>query len=975
VTKARPERSARGRRAARRALAAGHRVWRHPRGQALVAAAVLAAVAAFYLQGLTAWLVNDDEGSYLYAAWRISLGELPYRDFLTPQLPAFLIPGGALMRAFGPDAWPARAAAVVAVLAAGAAWWAVARRLLGPGVALVGALAFLLHPDVYAACRTFRPEPFMLLWQALGTLAFARAVLPRPDRSEPPRRGWLAVAGALFGLATLTKLFGPWPLAGLLLWLLDDGRRRARPWRRVAADALVALSACGVVVGVGMAALALAAGPRVVWDATVGHHVRQGASKPLGQVLGQGVALFALYLRDANRAVPAVLAVAVGAHVLVYGSRAERLMAWPLVTALGFLVLTRDRYPRHLLYLAPHVGLLFALAAQRIGAAGARTAADARWARLAAAALVVAVLSSWRLYDRDYYQARREDGTGRVGDLLALATAPDATVFSDYSELNFYARRPTSYSAASLSSGAVQSGQIDWPRLRAELDGAGRPALLLLELDSPYSHLRYLSAADRAAFEAWRDAGYGLSGTLVRTPEQRFAVYARRDLPLPELARFDGGPTLLAAGPDRANVAAGGAVDVRAAWRAPDLLEGRLGMTARLVDGEGRMVAQADAGLLAAGGRDVAGWAAGELSALRVRLVVPEGTPPGAYAVRLGVYRRLDEGASSGADGVVTLPATDAAGAGLGSSIVVGSVAVSAWRPSPLADPTRTLGLLRPPRPLRSPAGGLALVGFSELPAESVTAGDVLPIALAWRVAEAPKAVTARLTLVEPGSGAVAADRRVDLGSADAAASAWPAGAVVRRVVPLPLRADAAGGRYGLVLALEDADGNALSAPDVPLGTVRVAARDLSDRILDPALLPELTTTAGVVLGDVGTLVGARIQRAGDVLTATLVWQATAPSDVPLHVTVQLLGPDGRPVAQHDGPPAGGARPTTGWLPGEYILDVHTLTVQTPPRGQPALGYALVAALYDPSTGTRLPATDPAGDGLVPLGDVRVRVD
>src|SRR5512136_2822752 len=82
----------------------------------LVWVAAFAGLAALYFWRLDAWLINDDEGSYLYAAWRISLGQLPYRDFLTPQLPAFLLPGGLLMHFLGPSAWGARGLAVALTL-------------------------------------------------------------------------------------------------------------------------------------------------------------------------------------------------------------------------------------------------------------------------------------------------------------------------------------------------------------------------------------------------------------------------------------------------------------------------------------------------------------------------------------------------------------------------------------------------------------------------------------------------------------------------------------------------------------------------------------------------------------------------------------------------------------------------------------------------------------------------------------------
>jgi len=55
--------------------------------------------------------------------------------------------------------------------------------------------------------------------------------------------------------------------------------------------------------------------------------------------------------------------------------------------------------------------------------------------------------------------------------------------------------------------------------------------------------------------------------------------------------------------------------------------------------------------------------------------------------------------------------------------------------------------------------------------------------------------------------------------------------------------------------------------------------------------------------------------------------------------------------AQHDAPPAGGARPTTTWLPGEIVADDHALAVDPDARG-PAL---VEVGLYDPVTLGRLP--------------------
>jgi hypothetical protein len=60
-------------------------------------------------------------------------------------------------------------------------------------------------------------------------------------------------------------------------------------------------------------------------------------------------------------------------------------------------------------------------------------------------------------------------------------------------------------------------------------------------------------------------------------------------------------------------------------------------------------------------------------------------------------------------------------------------------------------------------------------------------------------------------------------------------------------------------------------------------------------------------------------------LRLTLYWRAEVEMDVPYTVFVQLLEPAGQVLAQDNSEPAGGARPTTGWVPGEYVTDPHEL--------------------------------------------------
>ncbi|MCK4832933.1 MAG: hypothetical protein KAS81_09195, partial [Anaerolineales bacterium] len=65
----------------------------HSRRADWLALAVWLLLLVGYLYNLSGWRVHDDEGEYLYQVWRMTQGEVPYLDFLTPQLPVFLYGG------------------------------------------------------------------------------------------------------------------------------------------------------------------------------------------------------------------------------------------------------------------------------------------------------------------------------------------------------------------------------------------------------------------------------------------------------------------------------------------------------------------------------------------------------------------------------------------------------------------------------------------------------------------------------------------------------------------------------------------------------------------------------------------------------------------------------------------------------------------------------------------------------------------
>jgi hypothetical protein len=81
--------------------------------------------------------------------------------------------------------------------------------------------------------------------------------------------------------------------------------------------------------------------------------------------------------------------------------------------------------------------------------------------------------------------------------------------------------------------------------------------------------------------------------------------------------------------------------------------------------------------------------------------------------------------------------------------------------------------------------------------------------------------------------------------------------------------------------------------------------------------------------------------------TVALAWQSLGETDRSYTAFVHLLNDAGQVVAQDDHLPLQGRRPTNSWLPGEIIVDQHTLPL---PTDLPPGRYRLEFGLYDANT-------------------------
>ncbi len=141
-------------------------------------------------------------------------------------------------------------------------------------------------------------------------------------------------------------------------------------------------------------------------------------------------------------------------------------------------------------------------------------------------------------------------------------------------------------------------------------------------------------------------------------------------------------------------------------------------------------------------------------------------------------------------------------------------------------------------------------------------------------------------------------------------------------------------------------------------------AEEVPLRVFSPPRIPrKLEADLGGQIRLLGYNAGPTEVRPGQEIHVRLYWQARAPIVESYTVFVHLLDEANQVRGQQDSPPERGLRPTYTWMPGEIVVDDMRFTVN--PDAPPG-SYQLEIGMYLPSSGTRLPVTDPTG---APLGD------
>jgi 4-amino-4-deoxy-L-arabinose transferase-like glycosyltransferase len=967
---------------------------RHARAIVVGLILLAAVIRAWDIDHMSIW---QDEGLSLYRASLdlpgILGGEIPLDGLVTPDVhpPLYFLLLAGWFRLVEDSTWAGKWFSLLAGLPVIPLLWALGRRWAGHRVGLVAAALGALSPAYLWYSQEIRSYTLLVTLGLLGVYALTRALgLGEedggrgidPEQPTPLARArregvaWLTLCLAANALLVWTHYLGFCLVAFEVLVVLVVVARR-RSWR--AALPVIALALLGL--------LALPLAPYALWRLGLGPE-RDQRFVSLTVMLGDVVRGFS-FGKSADQGSLGVIALDVFFACLLIGgiiwlwrtrrSAALFLGGYLLVPVLALFALTTVKPVylgmQHILLVSPAYYLLLAAGivgagdgwavlgwGRRVGGGGekrpqgavgdgqpgtsdgwsvgagqprgaAPTRAMASW--IAVVGLAVVAFGAMLVADVNFYTEtafQKDDLRGLAAYVDARAVPGDVLLVSDpVLKLAFdhlVKRLPVQ------SMPPMQLGGIVDPR---------PPGEQLAPVLAQHRRIWFMTPYDEMA--QWLEAqalpvdSRGFEG---RSIPVRIEAYERAPAPLltegpPRRETIHlGGLDLLGWDTLPDPLVAGEGGRVRLIWQVAERGLPDYKVALSLIDPDGRNYAQGDHepyhGL-----NPTSRWPFGELAYEPHDLLVDPATPPGSYRLGITVY---DPATSETfpPDGPATRDE------------------LSVVRPAEPIAP-RSIDI---PHRIEASGAGLTVLGYTLPKPEDGrwTAGARLPLA-AWLRVDDPARLPVALEAELLGRfGQVVASASAPLGTAEDPASAWQAGDL--RQVPLPIDLPADGGRYGLRLRLVESGGGTAWLRRGTPAILPVRGLWLDQVVVDaPARdteVPPMAHRLDLAVGDGAQLLGYDLAmdalRPSGTLSTTLYWRGIAAMPASYRATVQLVpvdpatgDPTGPPVAQHDGIPAAGTRPTTGWAPGEVITDPHAFPL---PADLAPGDYLVIAALYDP---------------------------
>ena len=351
---------------------------------------------------------------------------------------------------------------------------------------------------------------------------------------------------------------------------------------------------------------------------------------------------------------------------------------------------------------------------------------------------------------------------------------------------------------------------------------------------------------------------------------------------------------------------------------------------ARIVDGEGQVWGQTNSAPLG-NFRPTVRWQPGEIVRDHLGLLLWPGTPPGKYSVQTWMYREMDG---------TLLPISVGESEETKERLDLAEIHVEA----PQFPPNYTmLGL---ETPLDMAFDGLSLLGY-QATGTQVKPGENLGLVLFWQATQADLPGYIASVWLEDTKGRRWDEEHLAIGG-NYPTDQWSAGQVVRTPHTFSVPPDVPDGSYDIKLQVADSTG-------APGTTATLMALNIKSRVKRfdlPRIDHPQTANLAHQVEFLGYDLPVTRVSAGETLPLTLYWRALSPMDTSYTVFNHLVGPDDEIVGQWDAIPVQGTLPTTQWVKGEVIEDVHQIPIRD--DAAPGTPSRIIIGLYDPATGQRL---------------------
>ncbi len=369
-------------------------------------------------------------------------------------------------------------------------------------------------------------------------------------------------------------------------------------------------------------------------------------------------------------------------------------------------------------------------------------------------------------------------------------------------------------------------------------------------------------------------------------------------------------------------------------------------LSLRLVDDQGRLWHQDD-NLLWQEYLDHQ-WPVETLLRKDYEVSLPSGLPPGSYDLWLRVLD-MDRRPVLASDGTLEQ--------------YLGNIAIETGH---------EIAQLPPHTAQRVNLGDIEFMGYN-LPDEEIKPGHGIPFELFWRARRTPQQdYQVRTRLLDP-AGNIVGEAINPPTRADYPTSLWQEGELLQSKFQMLMPGNIEILPHSIEVALIDIQ------TDEEIGQIILKDQLTADPWPFTAELPSNLQSLDAVVGQPplialrGYRLPETVVRPGDILDLTLFWQALENVPQGYYVFIHFMTLDGQMVAQRDGAPQKGFRPTLSWREGEVIEDEYQLSI-TP--GIPPGTYQLWAGMYHPGSGERPPVQidgQLTPDNRVLIGEIEVK--